>query len=60
MVDAQNTTIKITLPEEILLVKGDLEWRGNIKKGERIENQILIKPVQEGEWKIKRRAATPP
>jgi hypothetical protein len=51
--DAPNTTIKLILPDGIELVSGDLVWSGDIKKSELIERNIFIKPVKEGEFRLK-------
>ena len=53
MDDAPNTTIKIFLPEGIRLIKGNLVWNGDIKKNEKIEHQISVKVIKEGEWQIR-------
>ena len=52
VMDAPHTSIRLYLPEGIELVQGDLYWEGDIKKGDRVEIVIMVKPIQEGQWEI--------
>ena len=40
-------------PEGIKLIEGNLLWKGDIKKDEKIEHKISIKVVKEGGWRIR-------
>ena len=47
-----NTTLTISLPPQIELVEGNLEWHGDLAADERIKQTITIKVMQPGEWEI--------
>lgn len=51
-----DTTLKIELPKEIEVVKGETEWHGEIPVGQTVVVNLQIKVLQEGEWIVRSRA----
>lgn len=54
--DALNTTTRIILPEGFEKVDGDLEWQGDIIRGNTYALSATVKAVKTGDWKIEARA----
>jgi hypothetical protein len=51
--DAPNTTVQILLPDEFVLVAGDLFWNGDLAKNETILLNASVKAVKRGDSIIK-------
>jgi hypothetical protein len=52
LVDAPNTTMCITLPVGIELVRGELCWQGDFKKDETRQLEVTVRTVEDGYYKI--------
>jgi hypothetical protein len=50
--DAPNTTLQMTLPQDIELMSGDANWQGDIKAGESITIDLVIRVNQAGDYVI--------
>jgi hypothetical protein len=50
--DSFDTELLIHLPDGIELIKGNTEWRGDLKKDEVFTMKIIVKPIQEGQLEI--------
>ncbi len=53
LTDAPNTTVRILLPDEFVLVAGDLFWNGDLTKNETILLNTSVKAVKMGDYVIK-------
>ncbi|MFH1087499.1 MAG: cohesin domain-containing protein [Chloroflexota bacterium] len=51
--DAPNTTARIILPEGFELVRGDLQWQGDVLRGKKYQITATVKSVKTGDWEIK-------
>lgn len=51
--NAPNTTVQILLPDEFVLVAGDLFWNGDLIKNETILLNTSVKAVEVGDYVIK-------
>jgi hypothetical protein len=51
--NAPNTTVQILLPDEFVLVAGDLFWNGDLAKNETILLNASVKAVKVGDYVIK-------
>jgi hypothetical protein len=47
-----NTTLTISLPPQIELLEGNLEWQGDLAAEERIQQTVSIIVIQPGEWPL--------
>ena len=56
--DAHNITTCIILPEGFEKVDGDLEWKGDIIRGNTYTLSARIKAIKTGTWKIEARASS--
>lgn len=52
MVDAPNAQVSIQLPREIELVSGNLQWSGNMARGDVVVLKATIRPAKAGKWLI--------
>lgn len=48
--DLKNLRVNITLPGGLALVSGNLSWQGDMKAGETIEVDTVVKSVKAGNW----------
>ena len=53
VVDAPNTAAQIILPEEFILIEGNLTWEGDIDKDDTFTLAVTIKAVEEGDMAIR-------
>jgi hypothetical protein len=45
-----NTTLTITLPSGVELIKGDLRWHGDLAKNQTVTEDLIIRVTTPGEW----------
>jgi hypothetical protein len=55
---ASDITTRIVLPEGFEKVDGDLEWQGDIIRGNTSTLNATVKAVKTGDWKIEARASS--
>jgi hypothetical protein len=60
MLDAKGARISVTLPREVELVSGNLEWTGDMAKGDEIELKAVVKATKVGKWIIQTSCAYSP
>ncbi|VUT27939.1 MAG: hypothetical protein SYNGOMJ08_00496 [Candidatus Syntrophoarchaeum sp. GoM_oil] len=53
LADAPNTTVQILLPDEFVLVVGDVFWNGDLAKSKTIQLNASVKAVKVGDYIIK-------
>lgn len=58
VIDAPKTIAHITLPEGLVLLRGDLSWEGDIPKGGSIQFEATVQAIKIGNWTIEAAART--